>query len=248
MEMTQSRAWVVEKLYTRKLTTYRRFISFFRSRDALRTLFDDSGLVRTNLRILDAGAGFGTATFALLAALRSRNVYPDVVDAFDLTPAMLAQFREALDSRNITQARLKQANVLELDQQLPSSWSSYDLIISASMLEYVARPDLSKALSALGARLAPQGTLLVVITRKNWITKIFIELWWQATRYSCRELQEAFAAAGFRDLAFSRFPFRYFWQNLSNHVVVAKRGAAVQNIAGAGKDGTGAPWDNTEER
>src|SRR5215472_3991310 len=223
--MAQSHAWVVEKLYTQKLSTYRRFISFFRSRDALRTLLDDSGLVRPNLRILDAGAGFGTATFALLEALRSRNIDPEAIDAFDLTPAMLAQFRCALDSQNITQVRLNQANVLELDQQLPSSLSNYDLIISASMLEYVARPDLSNALSVLRARLAPQGTLLVIITRKkNWITKILIELWWQATRYSCQELRDTFAAAGFRDLAFSRFPLRYFWQNLSNHVVVANRG------------------------
>src|SRR5215471_10505651 len=121
--------------------------------------------------------------------------------------------------------------------QLPSSWSNYDLIISASMLEYVARPELSNALSVLRARLAPKGALLVIITRKNWITKILIELWWQATRYSCQELRDTFAAAGFRDLAFSRFPLRYFWQNLSNHVVVANRGEGVQDIAGAGKDG-----------
>src|SRR5215470_5865830 len=223
MEMAQSHAWVVEKLYTEKLSTYRRFISFFRSRDALRTLLDDSGLVRPNLRILDAGAGFGTATFALLEALRSRNIDPEAIDAFDLTPAMLAQFRCALDSQNITQVRLKQANVLELDQQLPSSWSNYDLIISASMLEYVARPDLSNALSVLRALIAPQGTLLVVITRKNWITKILIELWWQAGRYSQQELREILTTAGFRDPIFSRFPFRYFWQNLSNHVIVAER-------------------------
>src|SRR5215471_16036823 len=236
--MTQSDALVVKKLYTERLTTYRRFISFFRSREALQTLLERAGLLRPNLRILDAGAGFGTATFALLDAFRHRHIHPETIDGFDLTPAMLARFRAELDSRGITQVRLKQANVLQLDQQLASSWGNYDLIVSASMLEYVGRRDLSKALSALGARLAPHGTLLVVITRKNWITKILIEWWWQATRYSCQELREPFAAAGFRDLAFSRFPFRYFWQNLSNHVVVAKRGEAVQVIAGAGKDGT----------
>lgn len=235
--MIEPCALAVEKLYTEKLTTYRRFISFFRSRDALRTLFESARLLRPNLRILDAGAGFGTATFALLDALRRGNIESETIDGFDLTPAMLARFQGELDSRDITQVRLKQANVLELDQQLPSSWSNYDLIISASMLEYVAKRDLSNALSALGARLVPHGTLLVVITRKNWITKILIELWWQAARYSRQELRETFAAAGFRDLVFNRFPFRYFWQNLSNHVVVAKRGESVQDIAGPGKEG-----------
>ena len=138
---------------------------------------------------------------------------------------MLARFRAELDSRGISQVRVKQADVLALDEQLPSSWTKYDLIVSASMLEYVARPELSSALLALGARLEGHGTLLAVITRKNWVTKVLIEWWWQATGYSRRELRETFAAAGFRDLVFSRFPFRYFWQNFSNHVVVAKRRA-----------------------
>jgi hypothetical protein len=100
------------------------------------------------------------------------------------------------------------------------------------MLEYVARPELSNALLALGARLAGHGTLLVVITQKNWVTRVLIERWWQAARYSRRELRETLAAAGFRDLVFSRFAFRYFWQNFSNHVVVAKRGGTGQEIAG----------------
>ena len=234
--MMQSHALVVEKLYTERLSTYRRFISFFRSRDALRILLVTSGLLRPNLRILDAGAGFGTATFALLDAFCHRHIRPETIDGFDLTPAMLALFRAELDSRGISQVRLKQADVLALDQELPSSWTNYDLIVSASMLEYVARPELSKALSALGARLAGHGTLLVVITRKNWITKVLIEWWWQAARYSCRELRETFAAAGFRDLVFSRFPFRYFWQNFSNHVVVAKCADTGQEISRPGRE------------
>jgi len=161
---------------SRRLTNHAQEVHLvFRSREALQTLLERTGLLRPNLRILDAGAGFGTATFAVLDALRRRNIEPETIDGFDLTPAMLARFRAELDSRGITQVRLKQANVLQLDQQLPSSWGNYDLIVSASMLEYVGRRDLSKALSALGARLAPHGTLLVVITRKNWITKILID-------------------------------------------------------------------------
>jgi len=220
----------VQRLYTEKLNAYRRFISLFRSRDAIRALLESSGLLRPNLRVLDAGAGFGTATFALLDALRHRGIEAEAIEAFDLTPAMLARFQAELDSRGVTQVRLKQANVLELDQQLPSSWSNYDLIVSTSMLEYVARPDLSQALSVLGARLARDGTLLVVITRKNWITRVLIEWWWQAARYSREELREAFATAGFRHLVFSRFPFRYRWHSLSNHVVMATRGETAPDI------------------
>jgi 2-polyprenyl-3-methyl-5-hydroxy-6-metoxy-1,4-benzoquinol methylase len=184
---------------------------------------------------MDAGAGFGPATFALLDALRHRGLEPEAIEAFDLTPAMLVRFQRELDSRGVRQVRFKQANVLELDKQLPWSWSNYDLIVSTSMLEYVARPDLSQALSVLGARLARHGTLLVVITRKNWITRVLIEWWWQAARYSRAELREAFATAGFRNLVFNRFPFRYGRHNLSNHVVVARRGETAQDITGAAK-------------
>jgi cyclopropane fatty-acyl-phospholipid synthase-like methyltransferase len=231
----QSHTGGVQRLYTEELNAYRRFISFFRSRDAIRALLESSGLLGPKLRVLDAGAGFGTATFALLDALHHRGKEAEAIEAFDLTPAMLARFQAELDSRGITQVRLKQANVLELDQQLPSSWSNYNLIVSTSMLEYVARPHLSQALSALGARLARHGTLLVVITRKNWITRVLIEWWWQAARYSRDELREAFAAAGFRNLVFRRFPFRYCWHSLSNHVVMATRGETAQDIAGAGQ-------------
>ena len=224
----QSHTGEIQRLYTEKLNAYRSFISFFRSQAAIRALLESSGLLRPKLRVLDAGAGFGTATFALLDALHHRGMEPEAIEAFDLTPAMLARFQAELDSRGVTQVHLKQANVLEFDKQLPSSWSNYDLIVSTSMLEYLPRTHLSQALSVLGARLARHGILLVVITRKNWITRVLIEWWWQAARYSREELREAFATAGFCDLEFRRFPFRYCWHSLSNHVVMAARGEAAQ--------------------
>jgi cyclopropane fatty-acyl-phospholipid synthase-like methyltransferase len=221
--MMSSQAGAVQTLYTKRLSAYKAFISFFRSQDAIRALFEHSGLLRPKLRFLDAGAGFGTATFALLDALRAKNIDAQAIDAFDLTPAMLDRFQAQLDSRGITVVRHRQANVLELEYQLPPTWRDYDLIVSASMLEYVSKQSLSHALSILSARLAENGSLLVVITRKNWITKILIEWWWHAARYSRKELREAFARAGLGDLTFIRFPLRYFWQSVSNHVVMAKR-------------------------
>jgi ubiquinone/menaquinone biosynthesis C-methylase UbiE len=221
--MLQLNAQEVQKLYSAKLRAYRAFISFFRSRQAIRVLLENSGLLRPGLRVLDAGCGFGTATFALLDALRRRNIEPQVIEAFDLTSAMLVQFQGELESRGISHVRLKQANVLKLEE-LPASWTAYDLIVSTSMLEYVSGEDLSRALAALYARLGRRGILLVVITRRSWITKILIEWCWHAARYTRKELREAFVSAGFRDLAFIGFPFRYFWQNFSNYVIVAKRG------------------------
>jgi cyclopropane fatty-acyl-phospholipid synthase-like methyltransferase len=172
--------------------------------------------------MLDAGCGFGMGTFALIEALRQKNLDYKSIDAFDLTPAMLGRFQEILDARGISRVQLRQADVLTLES-LPSSWTNYDLILSTSMLEYVPKADLPRALKGLFARLAPHGHLLVMITRKTPETKILIEWWWRAQRYTKDELLRAFGEAGFRDPVFRRFPWRYFWLNRGSYVVEARK-------------------------
>jgi hypothetical protein len=61
---------------------------------------------------------------------------------------MLARFRTCLAKQNIANVQLQEANVLNLES-LPAGWNNYDLIVSASMLEYVPREELVKALSQL---------------------------------------------------------------------------------------------------
>jgi cyclopropane fatty-acyl-phospholipid synthase-like methyltransferase len=116
--------------------------------------------------------------------------------------------------------QLQQADVLALGT-LPSSWTNYDLIVSASMLEYLPKRELSRALAGLSARLTPDGHIVVVITRKTPETKVLIDWWWHAERYTKNELLSAFAEAGFRNSVFVRFPWCYFWLNRANYVVVA---------------------------
>ena len=114
------------------------------------------------------------ATFALLKALRERNLDYKSIDAFDLTPAMLRRFQETVEARGIARVQLRQGDVLALEH-LPLSWTNYDLILSASMLEYLPREGLARALVGLHSRLAPSGHMVVVITRKTPETKVLIE-------------------------------------------------------------------------
>jgi ubiquinone/menaquinone biosynthesis C-methylase UbiE len=146
--------------------------------------------LRSGLRILNAGCGTGDDTLALVRALTSRGPEYQTIDAFDLTPAMLAHLQESLDAKRIKNVRLKEANVLDLES-LPTEWTNYDLIISAAMLEYVPREALVTALRSLRMRLAAGGRFLMFITRRNWITSILIERWWKADRYSAEELRSA---------------------------------------------------------
>jgi SAM-dependent methyltransferase len=169
---------------------------------------------------LNAGCGTGDDTLALVRALTSRGLEYQTIDAFDLTPAMLARFRQSLDARRIKNVHVKEANVLDLES-LPSEWTNYDLIVSAAMLEYVPRDAFVTALRSLRMRLAPGGRFLMFITRRNWITSILIEKWWKANRYSAEELRSALTSAGFSRISFREFPLTYFWQNHWAHVVEA---------------------------
>jgi SAM-dependent methyltransferase len=156
----------VQELYTANADAYRSFSSTFQYDEGLRALFAASGLLRPNLRVLDAGCGFGTTTYALVEALRQRHFCYQTIDAFDLTPAMLARFRANLDAHPIADVHLRQADVLALEE-LPSLWNDYDLILSTSMLEHLPKEELTSALSGLRSRLAKNGALLVVITRRT---------------------------------------------------------------------------------
>jgi ubiquinone/menaquinone biosynthesis C-methylase UbiE len=212
----------VQKLYTTGINRYSTFVTAFQSRQGIQALFRRSHLLRPGLRVLDAGCGFGMVTFAFLEALRKKNFDYKSIDAFDLTPAMLRRCEKELEARGITGVQTREADVLALET-LPPSWTNYDLILSASMLEYLPKQDLTRALVGLRARLEPNGHILVIITKKTLETRVLIEWWWHAERYSKNELLRAFAEAGLRDPTFRRFPGRYFWLNRASYVIEARR-------------------------
>jgi len=153
--------------------------------------------------------------------MTSRGLKYESVHGFDLTQAMLSRFQTSLDTRGINDVQLRQADVLALDQ-LPQSWVDYDLILSASMLEYLPKNELPIALAELRKRLSPNGSLLVVITKKSPEAKILIEWWWRSERYARHELYQAFAAGGFRDVTFRRFPYHYLWLNGCAYAIKAR--------------------------
>jgi SAM-dependent methyltransferase len=211
-----------QTLYSRRLDAYVSFVSTFRHEAGLRALLDRSGLLRDGLRVLDAGCGTGFATFALLDTLARHRLAIDRIDAFDLTPAMLARFETRLRTRPEPRVALRQADVLQ-PSELPAAWTGYDLILSVSMLEYVPRAALSGALRSLLACLAPGGRLLVVITRRNPLTWLLIEKWWHAHRYTRRALAACVAEAGGTAPRFLAYPLRAAWLNCSNHLFVTAR-------------------------
>jgi cyclopropane fatty-acyl-phospholipid synthase-like methyltransferase len=106
---------------------------------------------------------------------------------------------------------------------LPADWTGYDLIVSASMMEYLPRERLSDALAGLGSRLVDGGTLVLFITRQNPLMAPLIGRWWDANLYRRVELQQTFDRAGFGDIAFRRFPLAFRHLDLWGHIVEASR-------------------------
>ncbi len=210
------------RLYAQRADQYVRFVQGLGYPGGLRAIFRALPALGPDLSVLDAGCGTGLVTLALRDALSERGHRPSRLDGFDLTPEMLERFRQTLDERRIDGVRLAQANVLEL-HTLPSEWDGYDLVVSASMMEYLPREELRAALAGLRARLKPDGNLILFMTKKNWLMNGLIGKWWSAETYAQHELRDAFRDSGFTSVSFDRFRLHYSYLNLWGHVVVARR-------------------------
>lgn len=204
--------------FTREAARYDRYVSSARYGDGIRAYFERAAWLGSGFRVLDAGCGSGLPGLALIDAMERRSLDRGPIDAFDLTPAMLDRYRDRLARRGIADVELREANVLE-PERLPASWTGYDLVLTASMLEYVPRERLSEALASRRSRLAPGGRLVLFMTRRNVATKALVELPWGGNRYSRSEFAEAFRSAGFPTATFGSFPPRYAWLALWGHIV-----------------------------
>ncbi len=212
------------RLFTDRHASYVRFIRSVRYPQGLRAWFAATPLLaRPGLRVLEAGCGTGALTLALLGAADRRGRPLARLDAFDLTPAMLDRLRLTLAHRSAAPVTLLEADVLRPDA-LPATWRDYDLVVSASMLEYVPRPRFVEALAGLRGRLRPGGTLVLFMTRRNPLTRLMIGRWWASNLYTRCELTAACGAAGFETVRFPGFPPAAWHLAAWGHVVAATRG------------------------
>jgi ubiquinone/menaquinone biosynthesis C-methylase UbiE len=208
------------QLFTRRVSSYDRFIRLLRYQEGLRSYFRRSPLLRSGLRVLDAGCGTGALTLALREALLERGLHPDSIHGFDLTLAMLDNFRRRLAAEGISGVELVQCDVLRLDD-LPSVWNSYDLLVSASMLEYVPRDRFVAALNGLRGLLRQDGRFVLFMTKNNWLMRPLVGRWWDSHLYSADELTRALAEAGFKDAKFGAFPLWFRHLTPWGHIVEA---------------------------
>ena len=209
------------QLYTARSKCYLRFVNAAAYPQGIRAYFQHSMYLKSGIHVLDAGCGTGIATLALRTAILNRQLQPGIINCFDITPRMLWIFREKLRTDAIKDIEVVQADVLHMEA-LPADWTGFDLIISAAMLEYLPSESLVDALSCLRSRLGETGSIVLFITRKNWLMRFLIGKWWKANYYKESELEEYFRRAGFSNITFSSFPFPYKHLSVWGNIVEAR--------------------------
>ncbi len=214
-----------EKLYAERASSYERlFVNFLGWGRELESFFRRSNYVQPNNKILDAGCGTGIITRVLYQLARDEGVK---FHAFDLTQNMLDIFQQWIAEQGANDIELKQADVLEIET-LPSHWNEYDLIVTATMLEYLPKDKLGVAFANLRQLLKNDGILLVIITKRNFITRWLAEKWWKTNLYEESEVRTLFHAAGFNKIDFKKFSLQ--WSNFIL-VIETKIGPGVQETS-----------------
>lgn len=201
METSQN----AEKLYNQKASLYQKvFIGYLNWGKELDRFFRKATYLKPNLKVLDAGCGTGAVTKALFKISTERGYSGIQFYGFDLTENMLKIFQQWITITEAKNIQLFRANVLDIST-LPADWGSFDLIISSAMLEYLPRKNVKDALSNLKKLLKTDGKLVILITKRNLLTKWFAGKLWKANLYKKSEIRQAFVDAGFEKIVFGKF-------------------------------------------
>lgn len=207
-------------LYTQKAGLYQRiFIDILHYPKGIELFFKEY-FSTNNYKgsILDAGTGTGVLIKALYNTLPKSQFEKIHFDAFDISDKMLFVYKAWIEENHIKNIEIFEADVLKLDQ---IKQTSYDFILSAGMLEYVAKDEFTTALTMLRKRLKKDGKHLLFISKKTLFNVFLIKLWWKANLYSKDELLAAIKEAGFQNITFYTFPRSYHYLSWSLYIIEA---------------------------
>jgi len=197
----------VQTFYTQKAKLYQFFfVELLKWDTVLETFFQENDYLRPGMKILDAGCGTGTVTKVLYNLARRKGLERISFHAFDLTPAMLDLFHQWISKEAVQNIFMQQANVLDLEHQLPQEWVDYDLIVASALLEYIPRDQLSQALGNLKGLLNHQGRMLVFVTKRTRLTRWTAAKWWRTNLFDRETFEGTLRRAGFTIFQQKRLP------------------------------------------
>ncbi len=204
-----------EQLFNNRAAQYQKvFIEFLNWGKQLDKFFKKTNYLQPNIKVLDAGCGTGAVTETLRRMAKEKGYTGIQFFGFDLSENMLNIFQQWIDKTAADNISLAKADVLD-PNSLPAAWNSFDLIITSTMFEYLPRDKVKTALSKLKDRLKTDGTIVVIITKRNLLTAWFAGKWWKGNLYKKNEIKQAFVDAGFEKVEFRKFTFAW-----SNFIIV----------------------------
>jgi len=134
--------------------------------------------------VLDCGIGTGAFSLALVDAL---TVKPNVCGV-DLSPEMVREAGRLLDSRGV-RGQVRCGDV----RKLPFAENTFDLVISAHMLDHL--PDPAAGLREMVRVLRPGAPLLLSVTRSG-LPAALLQLRWRNGGFHPETMAEILADVG----------------------------------------------------
>jgi ubiquinone/menaquinone biosynthesis C-methylase UbiE len=161
--------------------------------------------LRQGDKALDAGCGEGLSAIVLLNEYYKKRGIDITVHAFDISSQMLRLTSKNASRHNLTeQLILYHADGEDLSEietlggiQTAFKDSSFDLVMSSGMLEYVAKPEI--AIDEMVRVLKPGGQLLFSFAKDNPLGRLLSRLW-NFRILSEEYLREQFQLKGIQDL------------------------------------------------
>lgn len=197
----------VRNLHQQRAKLYQRFfVNFLGWEKALDIFFQANNFLRSGMKILDAGCGTGAVTKSLYRLARRQNLTGVAFYDFDLTPAMLALFQQWINDEQAREIHLRQADVLEVNELFSGDWTGFDWVVSAAMLEYIPAEHRQRALRNLKGLLNRDGHILLLLTKRTWITRWTGAKWWGTNLFDRDEIAAALEQAGFAGIQEKQMP------------------------------------------
>ncbi|MDJ0788128.1 MAG: methyltransferase domain-containing protein [Myxococcota bacterium] len=144
-------------------------------------------------RVLDCGVGTGALSGALARVSKSSFA----LDAIDISPRMLERAAVCL-AESGQPVTLRQGDVCAL----PYADDSFDLVMTAHVLEHVVDPAL--ALSEMVRVLRPGGWLVASVTRRSLLS-MWIHLKWHTHRVAAPQAERLLRESGLCEVRSLRF-------------------------------------------
>ena len=200
----------VERLYRKRALIYNIMSESAGRRRSFRKFFLRKNYLKKSSRILDAGCGTGIVIQSLIKTSSKKDVHNTEFYGFDLTSAIIEIFNKWIKKQGYKNIHLYRANVLKIDKQLPNSWTNFDLIVSANLLEHIPRDKLPQAIKKLKSLLMENGKLVLFIEKDNIINRTFVKLVWGSEVYTKEQLSNIFKKAGFKHIKINKFGSFFF--------------------------------------